>query len=72
MNEITREYLKALGPQTGGKVGDAMARFAGNPKDKAAAEPALRWVTESRIESVVLRALAAGLPDCGPALVVAA
>lgn len=38
VNEIMREYLKALGPQTGGKVGDAMARFADNPKDKAAAD----------------------------------
>lgn len=38
VNEITREYLKALAVQTGGKVGDAMARFAANPKDKAAGD----------------------------------
>lgn len=38
VNEITREYLKALAPQTGGKVGDAMSRFASNPNDKAAAD----------------------------------
>lgn len=38
VNEITRGYLKALAPQTGGKIGDAMTRFADNPNDKAAAD----------------------------------
>lgn len=38
VNEITRGYLKALATQTGGKVGDAMTRFADNPKDKAAGD----------------------------------
>lgn len=38
VNEITREYLKALAPQTGGAVGEAMRRFADNPNDKAAGD----------------------------------
>lgn len=38
VNEITRGYLKALAPQTGGEVGDAMMRFADNPDDKAAGD----------------------------------
>jgi acetylornithine deacetylase/succinyl-diaminopimelate desuccinylase-like protein len=40
-NELTRSYLRAMGEAAGGVEGDALKRFAANPKDSAAAD--LLW-----------------------------
>ncbi len=61
INDATREYFTALGKITPGTMGDAMARFAKNPGDSAAAEvlwnaPEQVGITRTTCIATMLRA----------------